>query len=27
VNRVLRGKEGDLAGSFTEIGFRFSEWI
>ena len=26
-NRVLREKDRDLAGSFTKIGFGFSEWI
>jgi len=27
MNRVLHGKDGNLAGSVTKIKFRFSEWI
>lgn len=27
MNRVLQGKDGNLAGSVTKIKFRFSEWV
>ena len=27
MNRVLHGKDGNLAGSVTKIKFRFSEWV